>query len=113
MASNLLGQARAFYRRMFRVHGIPATHLKNNGSGFDTVNGLKVTLKGYAPNELIGDIFAGDTRCLLDPETVTTIPVAKKDRLTVLGKTYSVEFVDPNTRQIAGNVLAYELRLRG
>lgn len=98
---------------MFRVNGIDATHQQNNGSAFVAVPGLRVTLKGYAPNEILGDIFAGDTRCLLDPESVTTLPVAKRDRITVAGKTYSVEFVDPNSRQIAGTILAYELRLRG
>lgn len=111
--ANIKNSAAAFYTRMFATISTSGVIYKNNGTGFDLYTGLRCILRGYAPHELIGDILVGDTRCLLDPHSITVMPVAHKDRIEVGAKTYAIENVDINTRQIGGLLLAYELRIRG
>lgn len=111
--AELIARAQAFYRTMFNRLGVAATLHVNNGVSFMTATGAICIVRSYAPHELIGDILASDYRCLLKPSSVASIPVANKDRLEVNGRVFGIISVDTFTRAIAGNVLAYELRLRG
>jgi hypothetical protein len=81
-------------------------------------------VKGYQPEDIVGEIQQGDRHVILlnDPAAAvptgkvalsTMLPLSKRDFLVIAGAEVSIEAVDDATRRIQGQVIAFELQVRG
>ncbi|UFX41798.1 hypothetical protein HAP47_0021070 [Bradyrhizobium sp. 41S5] len=81
-------------------------------------------VKGYQPAELVGEIRQGDRHVILlnDPSAAvpagkvalsTMLPLTDRDFLVIAGAEVSIKGVDDATRRIQGQVVAFELQVRG
>ncbi|MBR1206963.1 MULTISPECIES: hypothetical protein [unclassified Bradyrhizobium] len=81
-------------------------------------------VKGYQPAELVGEIRQGDRHVILlnDPSAgvpagkvalSTMLPLTDRDFLVIAGAEVSIKGVDDATRRIQGQVIAFELQVRG
>ena len=81
-------------------------------------------VKGYQPAELVGEIRQGDRHVILlnDPSAAvpvgqvalsTMLPLTDRDFLVIAGAEVSIKGVDDATRRIQGQVIAFELQVRG
>ena len=113
-------EVRGVYRRFFddrgenvlirRYYGIG-----NNRSKFEVE--VKARVFDYAPQELIGTIIQGDVKALVLVEDLENkqfpVPILKNDKVIIQGKELNIEAVDRNTRKVMGELMAYELQVRG
>ena len=71
----------------------------------------------YDPQELIGTIIQGDQKLIVLVDDLETyqfpLPLIRNDKVVVRGKEINIESVDGNTRRILGELIAYELQVRG
>lgn len=104
------------FRRTIQKYGREIYLLKNNGTSFDRYGPVMALVRGYAPDEIIGNVMQGDTRLLIFaesmPAAVTKLEV-RKDRVEVSGTVMSVESWDPNSKSIGELGIAIESRCRG
>ncbi|UGY03147.1 hypothetical protein [Bradyrhizobium quebecense] len=81
-------------------------------------------VKGYDPAEIVGEIRQGDRHVILlnDPAAPvpagkvalsTMLPLTDRDFLVIAGAEVSIKGVDDATRRIQGQVIAFELQVRG
>lgn len=117
-------QARASYRRMMAVAGSGEVRKvlvrRYTGTGanrprFDAEVRARVT--GYQPHELVGTIVQGDRKVILLAEDLSRAqfptPLRKGDKVVDAGKELNIEAPDDNTRRVQGELIAYELQVRG
>jgi hypothetical protein len=113
-------QARASYRRMMAVAGETVLIRRYTGTGanrprFDAEVRARVT--EYEPKELVGGIEQGDRKVVLLAEDLEraqfATPLRKGDKAVVRGKELNIEAPDNNTRRVQGELIAYELQVRG
>lgn len=88
----------------------------NNRTATDYPVGARVT--EYRPDELIGGIVQGDRLVIVLAADVAStgfqLPfVATADKLVVRGRELAIKAIDDNTRRIAGEIVAYEIRAGG
>lgn len=87
-----------------------------NRTHFD-FQSVRARVTGYAAADLVGDIEQGDRLAIVLAEDVYRvgfpIPIRKGDGMIVAGAICSIEAVDDNTRRVGGNLMAYEIRIRG
>ncbi|UGY23101.1 MULTISPECIES: hypothetical protein [Bradyrhizobium] len=81
-------------------------------------------VKGYQPAEIVGEIRQGDRHVILlnDPSAPvpagkvalsTMLPLTDRDFLVIAGAEVSIMGVDDATRRIQGQIIAFELQVRG
>ncbi|MEY9436564.1 hypothetical protein [Bradyrhizobium elkanii] len=81
-------------------------------------------VKGYQPQDIVGEIQQGDRHVILLNEPAaavptgkvalsTMLPLSKRDFLVIAGAEVSIEAVDDATRRIQGQVIAFEIQVRG
>nr|WP_165445522.1 hypothetical protein [Bradyrhizobium uaiense] len=81
-------------------------------------------VKGYQPAELVGEIRQGDRHVILlnDPSAPVPagkvalsdmLPLTDRDFLVIAGAEASIKGVDDATRRMQGQVIAFELQVRG
>lgn len=108
--------SRDSYRRM--VDQI-VTFRRYTGTGpnrprFDT--DVRARVVGYAPDELVGGILQGDRKVILLAEDLVAAqvrPPSKGDKIVIRGAEANIEFVNDSTRRVGGELMAYELVVRG
>lgn len=88
----------------------------NNGVGFDQ-HPTKAVVRGYSEKDLVtgGTIQQGDMKLLISADrfpAAITRPLERKDRIEVNGKLCSVVHWDPNSRNIQGSSIMYEVTVR-
>lgn len=113
-------QARSTYRRMMGLVGETVLIRRYTGTGanrprFDAEVTARVT--EYEPKELTGTIQQGDRKLIVLAEDLMQAqfptPIKKGDKAVVRGKELNIEAPDDNTRRIDGELIAYELQVRG
>ena len=109
-------QARAAYRRQISAHGGPVTLRRGSGPGAPEVT-FKARITGYAAQEMVGDVLQGDSKVIFLAEDLGAFPLPIRTRSTDAiwsdGSKMTVQAVDDQTRRVAGEPIAYELRVRG
>ena len=110
-------ELRAVYRRHLEAHGETVSLVRGfGGVAPTTVANLLARVMGYSPEELVGGIAEGERKVILLAEDLaaTAIPTpARNDRVVWNGKTLNVVAVDDATRRVAGETIAFELRVAG
>jgi hypothetical protein len=113
-------ECRGAYRRMLNEAGETVSIRRYTGAGanrpmFEADVIARVT--GYQPAELVGTIQQGDRKLIVLAEDLLAaqfaLPLKKGDKAFVRGKELNIEAPDDNTRRIAGELIAYELQVRG
>lgn len=113
-------QCRATYRRMLDLVGEDVIIRRYTGSGasrpkFDATVRARVT--EYEPRELVGLLQQGDRRLIVMADDLVaaqfSLPLHKGDKAVVRGKELNIETPDDNTRRVDGELIAYELQVRG
>jgi hypothetical protein len=111
---------KANYRRAMDMVGEMVTIRRYVGAGanrpwFDC--DVRARVMDYKPNELVGSIVQGDRRLVILHEDLVTaqfaLPLAKDMKARVRGKELNIEAVDDSTRRVGGQLIAYELQVRG
>lgn len=92
------------------------TIMVNNGAGFDS-HTAKAVVRGYKETDLVAgsSIQQGDMKLLIAADrypVAITRPLERKDRIVVNGKHCGVIHFDPNSRNIAGAPIMYEIAVR-
>lgn len=104
------------YRRRIGAHGGLVTLRRGSGEGAPEVT-FKAWITGYAAQEMFGDVLQGDSKVILLAEDLAAFPLPIKTRSTDAiwsnGRKMTVQAVDEQTRRVAGELIAYELRVRG
>lgn len=112
--------AAASHRRMLGQVGEQITLRRFTGSGtnrpyFDVTVTARVV--AFEPKDLVGGIQQGDRKLIVLAQDLFDAqwpaPPKKGDAAIVRGKTLNVEAVDDNTRRIHGELIAYEIQVRG
>ena len=72
---------------------------------------------GYQPHELVAGILQGDRKAILLVEDLINaqfqLPLRPTDRIVIRGQECAIEAADDSTRRVEGELIAYELRVRG
>lgn len=103
------------YRRQVAAHGSLVTLRRGAGPGAPEVT-FKARLTGYSPQEMTGDLQQGDVKVIFLAEDLGDFPPPIKTRSDAIwqdGRKMTVQAVDDQTRRVAGELIAYELRVRG
>lgn len=113
-------ECKSVYRDMMEEVGENVFVRRYFGTG---VNRNKFEVKvlarivGYSPQELVGTIVQGDQKLIVLVDDLEIyqfpLPLIKNDKVVVRGKELNIEAVDGNTRRIDGELIAYELQVRG
>lgn len=112
-------QAKAMYRRRI---GIGETILIRRYTGAGTSRPhfdaeVRARIVGYAPSELIGSVSQGDRKAIFLAEDLYAaqfaLPVTANDKAVVRGKELAIVAPDDSTRRCEGELIAYELQVRG
>lgn len=78
---------------------------------------VRARVVGFGPEELVGTIQQGDRKVIVLVEDLENfqfpLPLVKNDKCQVRGKELNIETPDENTRRIQGELVAYELQIRG
>lgn len=114
-------QARSAYLRALGGVGETVTIRRYAGTGTGRAVSEEATaaarVSGYAPYELVGAIRQGDRKLIILVEdlenTDLTLPVRQTDKVVIRDLECSIEAVDDNSRRLAGELIAYELQVRG
>jgi hypothetical protein len=111
-------QCRATYRRMMALVGEPVLIRRYTGTGanrprFDAEVIARVT--EFEPDQLVGTIQQGDRKLIVLSEDLTGFPtpIKKGDKAVVRGKELNIEAPDDNSRRVQGELIAWELQVRG
>jgi hypothetical protein len=112
--------AKASHARMLGQVGEQITFRRYTGTGPDRPYfNAEVTARvvDYAPDALVGGIQQGDRKLIVLAQDLFDAqwpaPPKRGDSAIVRGKEMHVEAVDDNTRRIKGELIAYEVRVRG
>lgn len=114
-------RVRAVYKRLLRLYGETIYFRRYAGTGEARVPidyAVKARVVDFNPDELVGGIVQGDRNIIALAEDVEdsgfTLPfVATADKVVIRGRELAVKAVDDNTRRIAGELIAYEIRAGG
>lgn len=110
---------KAMYRRRIGVGEVVLIR-RYTGAGtarpkFDAQ--VRARVVGYEPNELVGTILQGDRRVIFLAEDLLAaqfaLPVTSNDKAVVRGKELAIIAPDDSTRRCQGELIAYELQVRG
>jgi len=105
------------YRRHFARSGETVSLVRGFGGDTPvTVAGVRARVMGFTPEELAAGVEAGERKVVLLAEDLaaTALPVpAKNDRIVWNGRTLNVVDVDDATRRVAGETIAFDLRVSG
>lgn len=87
-----------------------------NRQRFDATD-LKARITDYKPSELLGTITQGDQRAIVLARDIINsgfaLPVTTGDKVVLYGKEHAIISVDGNTRRVEGQLVAYEIQIRG
>jgi hypothetical protein len=87
----------------------------NNRSKFEVE--VRARIVGYIASELVGTIIQGDQKAILLQEDLLIfqfpLPLMKNDKIVVKGKERNIESADGDSRKIGGELIAWELQIRG
>jgi hypothetical protein len=87
----------------------------SNRPYFDATATARVV--NFDPDDLVGGIQQGDRKLIVLAQDLFdaqfAVPPKKNDKVVVRGKELNIESVDDNTRRIAGQLIAYEIVVRG
>jgi hypothetical protein len=106
------------YRRQLLAHGETVTLRRVNASpAAPTEHQVRARVTGYQPEELVGGIQVGDRKVIVLAEDVPSgfLPflLGGREKIVVRGKALNVERVDDSTRRVGGELIAYEMQVRG
>lgn len=114
-------EARASYRAALDAAGEFVTVRRYTGTGagrpyFDAEVRARVT--GYEAREMIGPNFQqGDRKAIVLAEDLIArqfaLPIRPTDHVIVRGRECAIVAPDDSTRRVRGELIAYELRVRG
>lgn len=113
-------EIKADYRTMIAEVGEPVAIRRYTGAGtnrpfFDATVRARVT--GYEPDELAGSIQQGDRKLIVLAEELIAAQIPlnlrKGDKAVVRGTELNIEAADDSTRRVQGELIAYELQVRG
>jgi len=113
-------EIKSSYRRMMDEVGEEVVMRRYTGSGanrpyFDAPVMARVV--DFKPADFVGDILMGDRSLIVIAQDLidAQVPmgVRKGDKCVVRGKELNIEAVDDNTRRVQGELIAYEIRVRG
>jgi hypothetical protein len=111
---------RGTYRRMLNERGETVEVRRYTGSGpnrprFDC--SVIAAVVGYDEKDFVGSIVQGDRKVILLAEDLIeaqiTLPIVSSDKIVVRGKELAIVAVDDNSRRVKGELVAYELQVRG
>jgi hypothetical protein len=111
--------ARAMYRRRI---GVGETIYIRRYTGQGTARPkydapVRARVVGYDPKDFVGPIQQGDRRVIFLAEDLDaaqfTQPVTASDKAVVQGKELAIIAPDNSTRRLQGELIAYELQVRG
>ena len=111
---------RAMYRRRLANFDV-VTLRRYAGTGVSRTAtnyaSIKARVVGYGPRELVGPIQEGDQMAIILQEDLTTAgftgKILEHDKLVVGTKEYSIIAPDGASRRVGGEIIAYELTIRG
>jgi len=113
-------EARADYREAMDTAGQWIAIRRYTGAGEDRPwfeAPARARIVGYDPDELVGNIQQGDRRVILLYEDMIAaqfpVPPRRGDKAVVGGRELNVESVDDEKRRFMGELMAYELQVRG
>lgn len=113
-------ESRAAHRRMIDKHGEQVFIRRYDGTGTSRARfeaEVQARIVAYDPEQLVGAVQEGDQKLIVMVEDLEAhqfpFPVRKDDKAIVRGKHLNIEAADDNTRRIAGELIALELRVRG
>lgn len=109
---------KAEYRRMIDIVGESVTMRRYSGTPRVADDAaVQARVMGFDPTDLVADIKQGDRKVIMlvaDLETADwPIPPRIGDKVVIRDRELNVEAVDDNTRRFAGEIIAYDLRVRG
>lgn len=108
------------YRRAMKDAGWTVLFRRYTGTGtnrprFDVP--VRARIVDYQPHELSGLIVQGDRKAILLVEDMVAaqvpLDIRKGDKIVDRGKELNIEAPDNNTRRVQGELIAYELQVRG
>lgn len=113
-------EIKADYRATLAAVGEVITIRRYTGAGptrprFDAE--VRARVAAYEPHELVGNIVEGERKAIILAEDLIAaqiaLPLVVGDNLkaVVRGKEVAVKAVDDNTRRVAGELVAIELRI--
>jgi hypothetical protein len=111
--------ARAMYRRRIGVGEIIYIR-RYTGQGtarpkYDAP--VRARVVGYEPKELVGSVLQGDRRVIFLSEDLDAAqfahPVLASDKAVVRGRELAIVAPDESTRRVQGELIAYDLTVRG
>lgn len=111
---------KAAYRRKLDERGETVTIRRYTGAGtnrprFDA--DAMAVVEGYAPDQIVGSLQQGDRKVILLAEDLIerqfALPILSTDKIVVRGKELAILAPDDSTRRVAGELVAYELAVRG
>lgn len=105
------------YARMLRerVTVRRYTGVGTNRPKTDIAN-VRARVTEYQPNELVGTITQGDRKAIIYAPDVAAGGISAltlNDKIVVYGRELAIFAIDNATRRIDGQLIAYELQLRG
>jgi len=115
-----VSEIKSSYRRMMDEVGEEVAIRRYTGSGanrpyFDATVMARVV--DFKPADLVGEIIQGDRNLIVIAQDLidaqVQMGVRKGDKAIVRGKELNIEAVDDNTRRVQGQLIAYEIRVRG
>lgn len=113
-------QCLSTYRRMMELVGETVLIRRYTGTGanrprFDAE--VKARVTEYEPSELVGTIVQGDRKLIVLHEDLVAaqfaLPIRKGDKAVVRGKELNIEAPNDNSRRINGELIAWEIQVRG
>lgn len=111
--------AKASYRSALAQVGETITIRRYSGlGGARTYVEVSVTARvvGFGRTDLAPGVAQGERRVILLAEDIgspITLPLTKDDLVVVRGDELKIEEPDDSTRRVAGELIAYELRVLG
>lgn len=113
-------QAKSTYRRMLAERGEVVAIRRYTGAGVSRPRfevEVKAVVSDFGPQDLVGAITQGDRKLIVMVEDLIrrqfAIPVTTNDKAMVRGRECAITAADDSTRRIAGELIAYELTVRG
>lgn len=108
-------RARADYRRALGAVGeivLFRRYAPGGGSHADVA--VRARVAGYAPQALVGALQEGDRRVIALAEDFETPPtLSRLDKIVVRGRECEIVALDDSTRRLGGELVAYEIAIRG
>lgn len=110
---------RAIYRQLIAV-GELVTIKRYIGTGTNrpSINAtVRARVVGYQPNELTATVQQGDRRVILVAEDLDAqafpMPIVPTDKCVIRGRECSIMAPDDSTRRYGGELIGYDLQVRG